>query len=68
LGKLLLKYPLEHGLAELITYLAIAEDYPLVTISSENQDVASWTDNEGILREARFPSIIFSRRSSYGVE
>ena len=68
LGQLILKYPLEQGLAELITYLSIAEDNPFASISAESQDLASWIDNDGILREARFPSIIFSRRSSYGVE
>ncbi len=68
LEQLLERFPLEQGLAELITYLHMAEENPLSLIREDQQDQARWTDGGGRVREARFPRVIFSRRSTHGTE
>lgn len=66
LDELLDRCPLEQGLAELINYLLIAEEDPLATIQEGTLDHVSWSAEGGIRREARFPRIIYTRRSAHG--
>lgn len=60
--------PLRQGLAELITYLHMAEEDPHALIQSDVKDLTEWTDETGILRKARLPRVIYNRRSSHGTD
>ncbi|MBN2655943.1 MAG: DUF3375 domain-containing protein [Spirochaetales bacterium] len=62
------KHPLEQGLAELITYLHMAEEDSRALVQAGEQDSIRWNDGENIVREARFPRIIYSIRSSDGAD
>ncbi len=54
-------YPLEEGLAELITYFTIAEEDRFAFIDENKSDVIFWTDHEGIKRSATIPGIMFQK-------
>ncbi|MBK8009943.1 MAG: DUF3375 domain-containing protein [Deltaproteobacteria bacterium] len=62
LAEVLEENPLEQGLAELVTYLALASDdhYALISDAGAAQTV-SWTDPVRGPRRARVPRIIFTR-------
>lgn len=66
LGQLLEEHPLQQGLAELITYLQIAEENPFSTVSEEEIDHVTWISDNETTRKARIPRIIFTRRNSNG--
>lgn len=69
LAALLDRFPLELGLAELLTYMLIAEESPSYTIDESVTDLIRWNDGEHIIRRAHVSRIIFSRRrSSHGSE
>ncbi len=61
LEEVLHHYPLEKGLAELITYLSLAGDDDLAQFDDSRRQKASWTDEHGAVRQAAFPLVIFSR-------
>ncbi|MCE3045208.1 DUF3375 domain-containing protein [Legionella sp. 16cNR16C] len=54
-------YPLEHGLAELVTYLSIAANDKHAVFDEDINEVISWFDEQGIVRQASLPRIIFTR-------
>ncbi len=53
--------PLEQGLAELVTYLAIADETGGTVIDEAHRDTVSWQDGQGKLRRATLPRVIFNR-------
>lgn len=53
--------PLERGLAELVTYLAIAGEDEKAQFDDTVINRASWTDSDGVKRSAEFSAVIFSR-------
>lgn len=53
--------PLEHGLAELITYVSLATDDKKTAIDEATQVPFMWLDRLGRHRRARLPLIIFRR-------
>ncbi len=55
------RYPLQEGLAELVTYLALATESEYGVIDEEHRIVLWWTDLTGITRKARLPRVIFQR-------
>ncbi len=57
-------YPLEEGLAELITYFLLAEEDRFAFIDENESDVIFWTDHEGIKRSAIIPGIMFQKREN----
>jgi hypothetical protein len=57
-------FPLEQGLAELVAYLSIATEEPGAVIDEDSKDTISWTDHEGLKRDATMPRVIFGRASS----
>lgn len=59
-------FPLEQGLAELVAYLSIATEEPGAVIDEDSKDTISWTDHEGLKRDATMPRVIFGRTSSHG--
>ena len=61
LADLLELEPLEQGLAELVTYFAIATDTVGALIDERQTQTVSWTPPEGPRRQARVPLLIFSR-------
>ena len=54
-------YPLEQGLAELVTYISVATDDAAATIQEGREQAVEWLDSEGTLRRARVPLVIFTR-------
>lgn len=61
LPELLAQYPLEQGLAELMTYLAIASESSDATFDEAATDLVRLGTREEVGRRARIPRIIFSR-------
>ena len=61
LGELIGHRPLEEGLAELVTYLAIAEESSISFLDEEARETISWSDGS-IVRSAEMPKIIFQKR------
>jgi hypothetical protein len=62
LAELLELRPLELGLAELCTYLALAADDRESVIDDGQHQRVVWTDPEGVAREATLPLVIFTRK------
>lgn len=62
LGELTSIKPLRHGLAELVTYLQLASDWPHAVVDEETIDTIEWQTPEGIARRARLPRVIFVRK------
>lgn len=54
-------YPLEHGLAELVGYLALASDDEKAAITPEREQAIAWTDTSGRRRVATVPLVVFTR-------
>jgi hypothetical protein len=61
LGELLANRPLEHGLAELIGYLSLADVSFRVVFDEAAQERVSWRDGEGMQRMATLPRVTFVR-------
>ena len=62
LATLIQRQPLEHGLAELVTWLEVADtDFESTTIAQE-QDTVTWpsADSPNLIREARLPRIVLT--------
>ena len=53
--------PLREGLAELVTYLAIAGADRHTLFDEEHQEQVQWQDKQGNIRKASLPRIIFNR-------
>lgn len=54
-------YPLQHGLAELVTYLQLASDLPHTAVDDNTIDTVEWQTPGGATRRARLPRILFVR-------
>jgi len=61
LPQLLEHSPLERGLAELVTWLALADDDPRAIVDETTHCTLSWRDASGTMRRAELPHILFSR-------
>lgn len=61
LAELTKDFPLQHGLAELITYLSLAAESDKAVIDESRQQVLSWTDGSGVERRATLPLVVFTR-------
>ncbi|MCC5857153.1 MAG: DUF3375 domain-containing protein [Ectothiorhodospiraceae bacterium] len=61
LAALLEDYPLEQGLAELVTYLALATEDHRSVIDEGGAQRVHWRDADGIARSATLPQVIFCR-------
>lgn len=53
--------PLEQGLAELVTYLAIAAESDHAMIDEQQPQTVIWSRADGRRRRARLPLVVFSR-------
>lgn len=61
LAELVEQHPLALGLAELVTYLALASDDPDAVIDGAQTQHVRWVDAQGTTREAAMPLVIFTR-------
>jgi hypothetical protein len=61
LEELIQSYPLEQGLAELITYLSLAADDADAFIDDTRRVAISWVDELGFARRAHMPAVLFKR-------
>ena len=61
LGELLTEHPLEQGLAELVTWLQLASEWPYHEVDENTPDVVQWQGRDGTARRAHLPRIIFVR-------
>ena len=61
LGEIVARHPLEHGLAELVVYLAIAADRSRTAVDEEREETIGWRDGEGVERRATLARILLFR-------
>jgi hypothetical protein len=61
LGDLLTLYPLQQGLAELVSWLELATANSRCTLDECQTQLISWYDNQGKQRRASVPLIIFNQ-------
>jgi hypothetical protein len=61
LSELLERRPLEHGLAELITYWHLAGTEFDALVKEDILDNVFWENEDGQIKEARMPRVIFVR-------
>lgn len=61
LAAVIREHPLQQGLAELITYLALASEDPDTIIEDGESESIEWVDTEGTSRRASVPRVLFSR-------
>jgi hypothetical protein len=64
LPELLVEYPLQHGLAELIAYVQLASESSRAVITDRESDLVEWQAENGAFRRARLPKIIFARETA----
>ncbi|MEX2290455.1 MAG: DUF3375 domain-containing protein [Mycobacteriales bacterium] len=55
-------YPVEHGVAEILGYLSLAEEDLAVTLDEAEEIVVDYRDPDGVGRRARLPRVTVSRR------
>lgn len=55
------EFPLEKGLAELVTYMSLAADDKKTVIDDSQTETISWVDSYNTDKQATLPMIIFSR-------
>lgn len=60
LADLMTEFPLEQGLAELAAYLKLATQDSKAAIDDDASEKVRWTDEQGRVREATLPLIIYS--------
>lgn len=60
LGDLLHHYPLQQGLAELVTWLELATTHSRCVLDEHHTQLINWHDEQGVQRRASVPLIIFS--------
>jgi hypothetical protein len=61
LGEIVEAHPLEHGLAEVLAYMAIAAEDRGAVIDGDRTQVVEWSDGGGVQRRATVPVVIFGR-------
>lgn len=63
LGDVLAAFPAERGLAEIVAYMSIASESEDAYIDSEAEEKLTWHGDDGTIREARAPRIVFINRN-----
>jgi hypothetical protein len=61
LAQLISEQPLEQGLAELVTYLSLTDPGFRVVFDEGARQQVSWQDEDGRLRSAELPGVVFAR-------
>lgn len=62
LAELVRMHPIQQGLAELVAYLSIAAEDRAAVIDDTGRQTITWVDDEGTLRQATMPLVIFNQR------
>ena len=65
LDELVQRYPLEQGLAELVSYFSIAAETNDAIIDDTQRKTLTWTDQGRYFRQATLPLVIFCRAHSF---
>ncbi len=60
LGEVVAEHPITHGLSEVVTYLAIADDDTAALFDADHHQEVSWHDEVGSLRRAQLPLVVFT--------
>lgn len=63
LAQVIADHPLRVGLAELVTYLALGGADRRASFANTESDRITWQDDDGTIRRARVPRLIFTRQS-----
>jgi hypothetical protein len=58
------RQPLEHGLAELVAYLALSDDSFAIAFDDDHADEIDWFDDAGLRRVATVPRVSFVRKQA----
>ncbi|NTV92507.1 MAG: DUF3375 family protein, partial [Chlorobiaceae bacterium] len=61
LGEVVLRHPLQNGLAELVAYLQLAGEWPRTAVDEKEEEKIRWQSETGITRQASLPRIILLR-------
>jgi len=61
LAEVVAKHPLQQGLAELVAYLSIAGSDRHALFDDDHPERVGWQDDDGRLRQANLPRVIFTR-------
>ncbi|MBZ4401246.1 DUF3375 domain-containing protein [Myxococcus sp. AS-1-15] len=61
LAELVREHPLQHGLAELVTYLSLASEDRKASVDDARTQDLFWTDASGATRRASLPLVLFVR-------
>ncbi len=64
LTEVIARHPLRHGLAELITYLHLAEQWGDTAVDDTVRERVTWTSDDGSTRQAALPRIILLRNEA----
>ncbi|HEX7993647.1 MAG TPA: DUF3375 domain-containing protein [Streptosporangiaceae bacterium] len=62
LAELVTRYPLQHGVAELVTYLSLRDDAFAIVYDDDHLDQITWSAADGRDRVATLPRVTYSRR------
>jgi len=69
LAELIRNQPLQHGLAEIVTYLALDDEGFRVVFDEHHAEELTWRDAEGRERRATLPRVIFTHaKATAGVD
>ncbi|MFN2257959.1 MAG: DUF3375 domain-containing protein [Desulfuromonadaceae bacterium] len=63
LAQICTRFPLRHGLAELVAYMQIGAQWHESVVDETCTDLVEWRTPEGNLRRARIPRIVFLRNT-----
>lgn len=61
LGELVARHPLEHGLAELVAWLALASEDHKTVFEEDTRESVAWQEPSGKARRATLPRVSFVR-------
>jgi hypothetical protein len=64
LTELVTRYPLQQGVAELVTYLALRDETFAIVYDEQHRERITWSDADGWERSATLPRVTFARRSA----
>jgi len=63
LAELVARHPLQHGLAELVTYLALRDKAFAIVYDEGHHEQVAWSDADGRERTATLPRVTYARRA-----
>ena len=56
--------PITQGLSELVTYLSLDDECFATVFDESTRDSVAWTDDDGAIKTARLPRVIYARRGT----